>query len=74
MASGDNGLIDVGIKKDAVLDIEVEISLGGQVVDYFNDSLSSPIYHSVEAIGIVCRYGRRGKITVRLGTGNFRRW
>ena len=29
MASGDNGLIDVGIKKDAVLDIEVEISLGG---------------------------------------------
>ena len=42
MASGDNGLIDVGIKKDAVLDIEVEISLGGQVVDYFNDSLELP--------------------------------
>ena len=41
MASGDNGLIDVGIN-DAVLDVEVEISVGGQVVDYFKDSLMLP--------------------------------
>ena len=41
MASGDNGLIDVGVK-DAELSVEVEISVGGQVVDYFNDTFKLP--------------------------------